>query len=76
MTHDQLTGKYTRLRNELEVAYAEPGWSLGRSGRIDRIAGELVEIERTLAVQRLTARLINMDESFSEPAQGRRLSLA
>jgi hypothetical protein len=76
MTNDQLTGKYTRLRHELEVAYAEPGWSLGRSGRIDRIANELVEIERTLAVQRLTARLINMDDSFSEPARGSRLSHA
>jgi len=76
MTNDQLTGKYTRLRNELEAAYAEPGWSLGRSGRIDRIADELVEIERTLAVQRLAARLINMDEPFGEPSQGRRMSLA
>jgi hypothetical protein len=76
MTNDQLTGKYTRLRHELEVAYAEPGWSLGRSGRIDRIANELVEIERTMAVQRLTARLINMDESLREPVPRGRLSHA
>ena len=63
MTDDQLTGKYTRLRSELAAAYAEPGWSLGRTGRIDRIAAELSAIERTLAVQRLGARLINVDET-------------
>ncbi len=49
MTHDQLTGKYARLRNELEAAYAEPEWSACRIGRIDRIAGELLEIEQLLA---------------------------
>jgi hypothetical protein len=76
MTNDQLTGKYTRLRNELEAAYAEPGCNLGRGGRIDRIANELVEIERTLAVQRVTARLIDMEEPFSARSQGGRLSLA
>lgn len=49
MTHDQLTGKYARLRCELDAAYGEPEWSSCRTGRIDRIAGELVEIERLLA---------------------------
>lgn len=63
MTNNQLTGKYARLRMELEVAYAEPAWSLGRAGRIDRIAAELIETERALAVQRLAARLINVDET-------------
>lgn len=63
MTNNQLTGKYARLRNELEAAYAEPAWSLGRTGRIDRIAAELIETERALAVQRLAARLINVDET-------------
>ena len=49
MTHDQWTGKYARLRNELDAAYGEPEWSSCRTGRIDRIAGELIEIERLLA---------------------------
>lgn len=70
MTNNQLTGKYARLRNELAAAYAESTWSVGRSGRIDRIAGELAEIERTLAVQRLGARLINVDESPVEQHHG------
>jgi hypothetical protein len=76
MTNDQLTGKYTRLRNELEVAYAEPAWNLGRSGRIDRIANELAEIERVLAVQRLAGRLITVDESFGDRPASARFSLA
>lgn len=67
MTHDQLTGKYTRLRRELEAAYAERAWTPGRSGRIERIAGELIQIERALAVQRLAGRLITVDESFRAP---------
>lgn len=48
MTHDQLAGKYARLRYELDAAYAEPEWSACRIGRIDRIAGELVAVERML----------------------------
>ncbi len=76
MTNNQLTGKYTRLRAELEADYAESAWSLGRSGRIDRIAGELAEIERTLAVQRLGARLINVDESPAEQRYGTRHAAA
>jgi hypothetical protein len=76
MTDDQLTGKYARLRSELAAAYGEPAWSLGRTGRIDRIAGELAVIERTLAVQRLGARLINVDESPTTRAPVARLSAA
>ncbi len=53
MTHDQLTGKYARLRHELAEAYAEPDWSACRSGHIDRIAKELVETERALASSRV-----------------------
>lgn len=53
MTHDQLAGKYARLRAELAQAYAEPEWSTCRSGHIDRIAGELVETERALASGRV-----------------------
>jgi hypothetical protein len=66
MTNNQLTGKYARLRAELAAAHAESTWSMGRAGRIDRITSELAEIERTLAVQRLGARLINVDESQAE----------
>ena len=76
MTNDQLSGKYTRLRNELEKAYAEPVWNIGRGGRIDRIANELAEIERALAVQRLAGRLITVDESFHDHAKASRLTLA
>lgn len=49
MTADQLTGKYMRLRSELEQAYAEPDWSTCRGGHIDRIAAELAEIERAIS---------------------------
>jgi len=76
MTNDQLTGKYARLRAELEAAYAMPAWTLGRSGRIDRIADELVQIERVLAVQRIGARLVSVDESQAERPRGARLSVA
>jgi len=76
MTNDQLTGKYARLRTELEAAYAVPAWTLGRSGRIDRIADELVQIERVLAVQRIGARLISIDESQAERPRGVRFSVA
>ncbi|HEY4068994.1 MAG TPA: hypothetical protein VGM74_18960 [Burkholderiaceae bacterium] len=61
MTHEQLNGKYTRLRAELAAAYAEPEWRPGRSGRLDRIATDLVTIERTLAAQRPAARLIGVE---------------
>ena len=50
MTNDQLIGKYTRLRQELTQAYAEPVPSATRSGRIDRLASELMELERRLAL--------------------------
>jgi len=50
MTNDQLIGKYTRLRQELTQAYAEPVVSATRSGRIDRLAAELMDLERRLAL--------------------------
>ena len=50
MTPDQLAGKYTRLRHELEQAYAEPLSNGSRSGLIDRIAAELLDLERRLAL--------------------------
>ena len=40
MTNDQLIGKYTRLRQELTQAYAEPVASATRSGLIDRVGGD------------------------------------
>ena len=46
---DQLTGKYLRLRSELDAAYAEPDWMREATGRIDRLASELADIERLLA---------------------------
>jgi hypothetical protein len=49
MMNEQLTGKHARLCSELAAARAEPPWSRGRTGRIDRIANELIEIERALA---------------------------
>jgi hypothetical protein len=65
MTHEQLNGKYTRLRAELAAAYAEPESCPGRSGRLDRIASDLVTIERTLAAQRPAARLLGIEEARS-----------
>ena len=50
MTNDQLIGKYTRLRQELTQAYAEPVSSNTRSGLIDRLASELMDLERRLAL--------------------------
>ena len=52
MTNEQLMGKYLRLRSELDAAYAQPQWAEGKTGRIDRIAEELAELEQALA-QRL-----------------------
>jgi len=42
----QLTGKYTRLREELANAYTAPVW---QSGMIDRLTEEILETERALA---------------------------
>ena len=50
MTNDQLIGKYTRLRQELTQAYAEPVASGTRGGLIDRLASELMDLERRIAV--------------------------
>jgi len=50
MTNDQLIGKYTRMRQELEQAYAEPVSSATRSGLIDRLAKELLDLERRIAL--------------------------
>jgi hypothetical protein len=50
MTNDQLIGKYARLRQELTQAYAEPEASTARSGLIDRLASELMDLERRIAL--------------------------
>jgi hypothetical protein len=50
MTNDQLMGKYTRLRQELAQAYAEPVLDATRSGLIDRLASELMDLERRIAL--------------------------
>ena len=49
MTREQLTGKYLRLRSELDAARGEPRWDSTRTGRIERIVNELAELERALA---------------------------
>lgn len=50
MTNDQLMGKYMRLRQELTQAYAEPVVNATRSGLIDRLAAELMDLERRIAL--------------------------
>jgi hypothetical protein len=50
MTNDQLLGKYARLRQELTQALAEPTSSTTRSGLIDRLASELMDLERRIAL--------------------------
>ena len=46
MGFTELTGKYRRLRLELEEAYAAPAWN---RSKIDRIADEIAATERALA---------------------------
>jgi hypothetical protein len=76
MTNEQLIGKYGRLRNELEAAYAEPVGHLGRTGRIERITSDLTQIERTLAVQRMGARLLSLNDLPAQRSQNATLAMA
>ena len=46
MGFTELTGKYRRLRSELEEAYAAPAWN---RPKIDRIADEIVATEWALS---------------------------
>ena len=46
MQLDELNGRYQRLRNELDAAYAAPIWD---SNRINRIAAEMILVELALA---------------------------
>lgn len=68
MTNDQLTGKYARLRDELAAAYAEPISAPTRSGRIERLAAELLEIETRLAVLQGAASAIQTIETAASDA--------
>lgn len=63
MGHNELVGKYSRLREELADAYAAPVW---QSGRIDRLTDEIAETERALASRQL-------DVPLNCPAQNRGL---
>src|SRR5438093_1019036 len=42
----ELSGRYRRLRHELDAAYAVPVWN---SSRIDQITEQMLEVERALA---------------------------
>ena len=46
MTLDQLMGRYVRLQQELEIAYAQMPW---HGPRIDRLANDLATTERAIA---------------------------
>ena len=46
MGYAELNGQYQRLRDELDAAYSRPVWN---SSKIDRIADEIVQVERALA---------------------------
>ena len=46
MRLDDLAGRYADLRDELDAAYTDPVWD---SSRIDRIAEQLIPVERALA---------------------------
>ncbi|MBA3590469.1 hypothetical protein [Methylibium sp.] len=47
MVFTQLIGRYRRLQQDLAISYEARPW---HSGRIDRLADELAETERQLAV--------------------------
>ncbi len=49
MTLDQLMGRYFRLKQELAIAYRQKPW---QSSLIDRLANDLSETERLIAMRR------------------------
>lgn len=48
MTLDQLMGRYFRLQQELQIAYAQKPW---HGALLDRIANDLSETERLIAAR-------------------------
>lgn len=55
MNIDQLTGRYARLKNELETAYATSPW---HDARINRLADDLVSVERQLSNSRYATKAV------------------
>jgi len=56
----ELSGRYRRLRSELDAAYAVPVWN---SSRIDQITEQMLEVERALAAaQRGEAQIHRNDD--------------
>ena len=51
MTFTQLMGRYFRLKQELEIAYAQKPW---HGLLIDRLANDLCETERLIATRQAT----------------------
>jgi len=64
MNIEQLTGRRSRLRQELLVAY---GTSPRNGGRIERLAGELAVTEREIAAI-LAPQHDGADEDFRDAA--------
>lgn len=48
MTLDQLMGRYFRLKQELEIAYAQKPW---HGTLIDRLANEISQTEHQIAAR-------------------------
>lgn len=70
MQFEQLTGRYIRLRQELESAYAELPW---RDGHIDRLASELASVERELSIATRAGKTFNeliLDRTGRSAAMG------
>ena len=55
MTLDELGARYAGLRRELADAYASPQWC---SDVIDRLAAEILVVERALAASPASARVV------------------
>lgn len=70
MTNDQLSGKYARLRHELAQAYEQPLSSATRSGLIERLAMELMDLERRLALLEKSAETPVRSEPPAATEQG------
>lgn len=62
MNIEQMMGRYQRLQQELSIAYNQHPW---QSGRIDRLAHELAQVEHEIVQRRPEAMLTG---STQEPA--------